>query len=68
MLASTTGHRLRHRAVSNLNLPPAAANNLRVTLTLPSAAGNTLQGKTSVIDYAFTGTQRDAHQPLIQHR
>jgi spore coat-associated protein N len=47
-------------ALSNLGLTAAAANNLRVTLTLPSGAGNTLQGLTSVINYTFTGTQRAA--------
>lgn len=33
---------------------------LRLTLTLPSAAPNTLQGLTSTVSYAFTGTQRAA--------
>jgi hypothetical protein len=45
-------------ALSNLTLTASAANNLRVTLTLPSAAGNTLQAQSSVINYTFTGTQR----------
>jgi spore coat-associated protein N len=45
-------------ALSNLTLTASAANNLRVTLTLPSGAGNTLQAQTSAIDYLFTGTQR----------
>ena len=31
---------------------------LRVTLTLPSAAGNTLQNLSTTITYSFTGTQR----------
>jgi len=47
-------------ALSNLTLTAAAANNLRVTVTLPSAAGNTFQGLTSVVNYTFTGTQRAA--------
>ena len=47
-------------ALSNLTLTAAAVNNLRVTVTLPSAAGNTFQGQTSVINYTFTGTQRTA--------
>jgi hypothetical protein len=49
-----------NRTLSGLTLTAGATNNLRVTLTLPSAAGNALQGQTSVIDYAFTGTQRAA--------
>jgi hypothetical protein len=34
-------------------------NFLRVRLTLPSTAGNTLQNQTSVVNYAFTATQRN---------
>lgn len=45
-------------ALSNLSLAPSADNFLRVTLTLPSAAPNSLQGQSSVINYAFTATQR----------
>lgn len=33
---------------------------LRMTLTLPSSAGNTLQTLTSTLSYTFTGTQRAA--------
>jgi spore coat-associated protein N len=33
-------------------------DHLRVTLTFPSAAGNTLQGQSSTITYSFLGTQR----------
>lgn len=48
-------------AMSNLTATTAGAtDNLRVTLTLPTSAGNTLQGLTSTITYAFTGTQRAA--------
>jgi spore coat-associated protein N len=47
-------------ALSNLTLTAAASNNLRVTVTLPAAAGNGFQGLTSVINYTFTGTQRTA--------
>jgi spore coat-associated protein N len=47
-------------ALSNLTLTAGSTNNLRVTLSLPSAAGNTLQGLTSTIVYTFTGTQRAA--------
>ena len=34
--------------------------NLMVTLTLPTSADNTFQGKSSTINFAFTGTQRAA--------
>lgn len=44
----------------NVLLTAGSTNNLRVTVTLPSTAGNSLQGLTSVISYAFTGTQRAA--------
>jgi predicted ribosomally synthesized peptide with SipW-like signal peptide len=45
------------------NLSALTAGNtdhLRVTLTLPSSAGNTFQGLTSTVQYTFTGTQRAA--------
>lgn len=51
---------------SNLTLAAIAAlssggtDHLRVTLTLPSATGNTFQGLTSTLTYTFTGTQRAA--------
>ena len=35
-------------------------DNLRVTLTLPTTAGDTFQGLSSTINFAFTGTQRVA--------
>jgi predicted ribosomally synthesized peptide with SipW-like signal peptide len=47
-------------ALANLAITSGASNNLRVTLTLPAAAGNSLQNQTSVINYTFTGTQRAA--------
>ena len=48
-------------ALSNLgSTTHGATDHLRVTLTLPSAAGNTLQNQSSTISYAFTGTQRAA--------
>ena len=48
-------------ALSNLgSLTAGATDHLRVTLTLPSGAGNTLQNQSSTISYAFTGTQRTA--------
>jgi len=46
--------------LSNLSLTAGVDNFVRVTLTLPSAAPNTLQGKSSTIQYSFTGTQRTA--------
>jgi len=46
--------------LSNIALTAGTDNFVRVTLTLPSAAPNTLQGLTSVIQYAFTATQRAA--------
>lgn len=48
-------------ALSNLGATTAGAtDHLRVTLSLPSAAGNTFQNQSSTITYAFTGTQRAA--------
>ena len=48
-------------ALSNLgSLTNGATDHLRVTLTLPSGAGNSLQNQSSTISYAFTGTQRTA--------
>jgi predicted ribosomally synthesized peptide with SipW-like signal peptide len=48
-------------ALSNLGATTAAATDfLRVTLTFPSGAPNTLQGLTSTITYTFNGTQRVA--------
>ena len=46
-------------ALSNLgSLTSGATDRLRITLTFPSGAGNTLQNQSSTITYAFTGTQR----------
>ncbi len=46
-------------ALNNLSATTAGAtDNLRVTMTLPASAGNTFQGKSSVVSFAFTGTQR----------
>jgi spore coat-associated protein N len=48
-------------ALSGLSSVTASGvDNLMVTMTLPVAADNNLQGKTSVINFAFTGTQRTA--------
>jgi hypothetical protein len=47
--------------LSNLSsLTAGNTDHLRVTLTFPSAAGNTFQNKSSTIQYTFTGTQRAA--------
>ena len=66
--SGSTSSVLASRAVigSNLSLSnlgvtaPAATDHLRVTLTLPSGAPNTLQNQSSTITSAFTGTQRTA--------
>ena len=48
-------------ALSNLgSTTQGGSDNLRLTLTLPSTAGNTLQNLASTIQFAFTGTQRAA--------
>jgi predicted ribosomally synthesized peptide with SipW-like signal peptide len=48
-------------SLSNLTTTTAGSTDyLRLTLTLPSAAGNTFQNISSSITYAFTGTQRTA--------
>ena len=48
-------------ALSNLSsLTTGSTDHLRVTLTLPAAAPNTMQGQTSTIPYNFVGTQRVA--------
>ena len=45
-------------ALSNLTLTAGSTDHLRVTVNLPSSADNTLQNKSSTIDYTFTGVQR----------
>jgi spore coat-associated protein N len=46
--------------LSNLSsLTAGNTDHLRVTLTLPTSAGNTFQGLTSTIQFAFTGVQRN---------
>jgi spore coat-associated protein N len=48
-------------ALSNLaSLAAGQTDRLRVTLTLPTAAPNALQGLSSQLTYTFTGTQRTA--------
>lgn len=46
-------------ALSGLaSVNPAASDQLRVTVSLPTSADNSFQGKSSGIQYTFTGTQR----------
>jgi spore coat-associated protein N len=45
-------------ALSNLALTSGSTDHLRVTVTLPSTAGNTLQNLSSTVAYTFTGVQR----------
>ena len=45
-------------ALSNLTLAAGSTDHLRVTVTLPSSADNTLENKSSTLDYTFTGVQR----------
>src|SRR5262249_41670813 len=45
-------------ALSNLPLTASSTDHLRVTLTFPSGAGNTLQSQSSTVSYTFSGTQR----------
>lgn len=47
-------------ALSNLTLTSGATDNLRLTLSLPTTAGNTLQNLSSTVLYSFTATQRAA--------
>ena len=48
-------------ALTNLASATAAGtDNLRVTETLPGTAGDTFQGKLSVVSFTFNGTQRSA--------
>ena len=46
--------------VSDLTTNGSGPDHLRLTLTLPSGAGNTFQGLSSTITYSFSGTQRTA--------
>src|SRR6266436_1464573 len=46
-------------ALSNMSaLTAGNTDRLRITLTLPAGASNTLQGQSSVLNYVFTGNQR----------
>lgn len=46
-------------ALANLTTNAATPNYLRVTTSLPTAAGNAFQNQTSTINYLFAGTQRN---------
>ncbi|HEY8216763.1 MAG TPA: TasA family protein [Acidimicrobiia bacterium] len=46
--------------LNNIATTANTDNYLRVTLTLPSAAPNSLQNQSSTITFTFTGTQRNA--------
>jgi hypothetical protein len=57
----TTGAVIRSATLSGLSiLSSSGTSHLRIKLTLPSTAGNTLQTLSSVIDYSFLATQRAA--------
>jgi hypothetical protein len=63
----TTSDVLASKAVIGANTPIATTavtngttDNLRVTLTLPATAGDSFQGASSTINFAFTGVQRAA--------
>lgn len=66
--SGTTSTVVASRAVIGSSLPlsglasltTGSTDHLRVTLTLPTAAPNTMQGLTSTISYNFLGTQRVA--------
>jgi spore coat-associated protein N len=47
-------------ALTNLVTTAGTPNYLRLTLTLPTAADNTYQNQSSVINYVFSGQQRAA--------
>jgi spore coat-associated protein N len=46
--------------LSGLTLAPGVPNHLRVTVGLPTTAGDALSGSTSSVTYTFTGAQRAA--------
>jgi spore coat-associated protein N len=48
-------------ALSNMSSVTAGnTDRLRVTLTLPAASGNSLQGQSSTLNYVLAATQRTA--------
>jgi spore coat-associated protein N len=57
----SSGHISAAATLSNMSALTAGSNDhLRVTLTLPSGAGNALQNQSSTLKYTFTATQRAA--------
>ena len=46
--------------ISTTAITHGVTDRLRVTLTLPTTAGDTFQGASSTINFAFTGSQRVA--------
>ncbi|MGM7777364.1 hypothetical protein ACSVHC_15275 [Arthrobacter sp. KNU-44] len=60
-LKTTTGKVGANIALANLtSVAPGHTDDLRVTLTLPATADNSLQNQSSTIAFTFTGTQRTA--------
>lgn len=49
---------LASRALNNLTLTAGSSNSLRVTITLPTTAGDGLQNLSAQINHLFVGTQR----------
>lgn len=47
-------------ALANLALAAGSTNHLRVTVTLPTTAGNSFQDLSTTVSYAFTANQRAA--------
>jgi spore coat-associated protein N len=45
-------------SLAGVGLTTGSTSHLRVTLALPTSAGNAFQGKSSVLTFAFTGVQR----------
>jgi hypothetical protein len=45
-------------SLAGVGLTTGSTSHLRVTLSLPTSAGNAFQGKSSVLSFAFTGVQR----------
>ena len=62
--SATTATLVNAPAVTSASLPsvasvkPGGTDHLVVTLTLPTSADNTFQGKTSALSVSFTGTQQ----------
>jgi hypothetical protein len=56
---AVTGSAISLSNITDL-IPAGTTDHLRLTLTLPSAAGNTFEGLTSTITYSFAATQRSA--------